>query len=203
MAQGVVEEDEEGELALRGEGGFGFVEEEEAVAPEFAIEEREESFAMRSGVEALAAIAWNDWGSYPRVLDRVVLLVDLRGGIEEAFGSEKETGSGSLVEGEAQCSHEGVCGVVVFGGVILDVAVAAFWAEAVVSGDGFEEGGFSGAVLSGEEGYAGVDRYLGQRGDGRDGEGVSSQVFDSFAQEGYLFQHGIGSELPFSITSVW
>ena len=27
LAQGVVEQDEEGELALRGEGGFGFVEE--------------------------------------------------------------------------------------------------------------------------------------------------------------------------------
>jgi hypothetical protein len=40
--------------------------------------------------------------------------------------------------------------VIVFGGVVMDVSVAAFGAEAVVGGDGFEEGRFSGAVFSGE-----------------------------------------------------
>lgn len=84
--------------------------------------------------------------------------------------------------------------------VIADVAVAAFGAEAVVCGDGFKESRFAGSVLSGEEGDAGVDRYLGQGGDGGDGEGVGGPVFHSFAQEGDLFQHGIGSELDsFSI----
>ena len=81
-------------------------------------------------------------------------------------------------------------------GFELKISVAAFGAEAVVSGDGFEEGGFSGSVFSGEEGDAGVDRYLGQRGDGRDGEGVGGPVFDSFAQEDDLFEHGEGNSVP-------
>jgi len=45
-AERVVNEDEEGELALRREGGFGFVEEEEAVAGELVFEEGEEGFAV-------------------------------------------------------------------------------------------------------------------------------------------------------------
>ena len=40
--ESVVNEDEEGQLTLRGEGGFGFVEQEEAIAGEFAFEEGEE-----------------------------------------------------------------------------------------------------------------------------------------------------------------
>lgn len=59
-AKGVVDEDEEGELALRGEGGFGFVEEEEAVAGELVLEEGEEGFAVRASVEALSTIRLED-----------------------------------------------------------------------------------------------------------------------------------------------
>ena len=57
IAQGVVEEDEEGELALGREGGFGFVEEEEAGAAELVVEDGEEGFAVGAGVEGLAAVA--------------------------------------------------------------------------------------------------------------------------------------------------
>jgi hypothetical protein len=44
-AEGVVEEDEEGELTLRGEGGFGFVEEEEAGVAKLVVENRKESLS--------------------------------------------------------------------------------------------------------------------------------------------------------------
>ena len=81
----------------------------------------------------------------------------MRCGVEEAFGAEEVAGSGAFVEGEAEGLNEGVRGVVVLGGVVLKIAVAAFGAEAVVSGDGFEEGGFAAAVFSGEEDDAGVE----------------------------------------------
>jgi hypothetical protein len=196
-----VDEDEEGKLALWGEGGFGFVEEEEAVASELVLEEGEEGFAVRASVEALSSVGGQDWWAESFVFNRIVKFVDVRSSVEEAFGAKEEAGAGALVEGEAQGSHEVVGGVVVFCGVVADAAVAAFGAKAVVGGDGFEECRFAGSVFSDEEGDAGVDRDLGQGGDGGDGEGVDGPVFYSFAQEGDLFQHEIGSELgSFSIT---
>jgi len=59
----------------------------------------------------------------------------------------------------------------------------SYWSEAVVA-YGFEEGGFSRAVFSGEEDDAGVDRDLGEESDGGDGERVGGPVFYSFAEEG-------------------
>ena len=60
VAQGVVDEDEEGELALGGEGGFGFVEEEEAGAAELMVEDGEEGLAVGAVVEGDAAVCIED-----------------------------------------------------------------------------------------------------------------------------------------------
>ena len=46
-AEGVVEEDEERELTLRREGGFGFVEEKEAGVAELVVEDCKEGLAVR------------------------------------------------------------------------------------------------------------------------------------------------------------
>jgi hypothetical protein len=64
-AQSVVDEKKERELALWRKRGFRFVEEEEAVAVELALEEGEEGFAVGSQMKALAAIAWEIGGPYP------------------------------------------------------------------------------------------------------------------------------------------
>ena len=45
-AQGVVDEKEQGKLALRGECGFGFVEKEETIALEFVFKQCEEGLAV-------------------------------------------------------------------------------------------------------------------------------------------------------------
>jgi len=60
--------------------------------------------------------------------------------VEEGFGTEEEASSGALVEGEAKCSDQRVGGVVVFCTVITNAAITTFGAEAVVSGDCFEQG---------------------------------------------------------------
>ena len=138
-AESVVNEDEEGQLALRGEGGFGFVEEEEAVAGEFAFEEGEEGLAVRAGVQALAAIA----GKNPRTEDLFVQFIDGGGGVEEAFCTQEKACAGSCVEGEAEGADQGIGGVIVLGGVMLEIAVAALGAEAVMPSDSFKECGFS------------------------------------------------------------
>jgi hypothetical protein len=49
---GGIGKDEEGEMALRGEGGSGFVEEE----AELVVEDGEEGFAVRADVEGAAAV---------------------------------------------------------------------------------------------------------------------------------------------------
>ena len=104
VAQGVVKQDEERELALGGECGFGLVEEEEAVAGEFVFEEGEEGFAVRAGVEALPAVARED----RRTEELFVQFVDVGGGVEEAFGAEEEACAGSFIEGEAKGADQGV-----------------------------------------------------------------------------------------------
>src|SRR5579862_6498421 len=71
----------------------------------------------------------------------------------------------------------------------MDVAVAALGSEAVVSGDGFEQSGFSGAVFASEEDDAGVEVDLRDRCNGWDAERINGPVFDSFAQECDLFEH--------------
>jgi hypothetical protein len=91
-AESVVNEDEEGQLTLRGEGGFGFVEQEEAVAGEFAFEEGEEGLAVRAGVQALAAIA----GKNPRTEDLFVQFIEVGGGVEETFCTKEKAGAGRL-----------------------------------------------------------------------------------------------------------
>jgi hypothetical protein len=62
---------------------------------------------------------------------------------EEAFCAEEEACAGAFVEGETQSAYQGIGGMIVFGGVVVDIAVAALGTEAVVACYGFEEGGFS------------------------------------------------------------
>jgi hypothetical protein len=178
-------------LRVRGEGAcFG----------ELAFEKGEEGFAVGAAVQALAAVTGKN-GSDRDAVNLIVQLVDVSGGVEKTLCAEEEACSGALVEGETQCAYEGVSRVVVLGGVVVDVAIAAFGAEAVVSGNCFEQRGFSGAVFAGEEDDAGVDFDLRERCNCWNGEGIDAPVFDSFAEEGDLLEHdGIRSEFdPSSI----
>jgi hypothetical protein len=121
-------------LALRGEGGFWFVEEEEAVPGEFVLEEGEEGFAVRAGVETPASVVLEHfWAKF----------IEFGGSVEEAFGTEEEAVSGSFVEGKAQGLPERLDGSIAFRRVAGEVAVTAFWCETIVVCDSFEEGGFS------------------------------------------------------------
>jgi hypothetical protein len=60
VVKSVVDEDEEGKLALWGERGFGFIEEKEARAAELVIEHGEEGLAMGPAMEGDSAIGVAD-----------------------------------------------------------------------------------------------------------------------------------------------
>jgi hypothetical protein len=53
------------------------------------FEEREEGFAVRAGVKALAAVARKD-GRNGYVIYLLVQVIEVRRGVEEAFGAEEE-----------------------------------------------------------------------------------------------------------------
>ena len=144
VAQGVVDEDQEGELALRGEGSFGFVEEEEAGAAELVVEDGEEGFSVGALVEGDASVARVE-----------VELVDTGGEVEEGLGAEEKAFSGAIgVKAEFERAGEriGVGGGEL--GVEGEVAVAAFEREAVAEGERLKQGGLADAVLASEEGNA-------------------------------------------------
>ena len=192
LADGVVEEDEEGELALGRECGFGFVEEEEAGAAELVVEDGEKGFAVRTGVEGATAIAVEDRGEQELAGVLGVEFVEAGGDVEEGFGAEEEAFAGADgSEAEAEGSGEGVGVVGGQVGLEGEVAVAAVEREAVAEGDGFKESGFAGAVFAGEEGEAGVGEVEGCEGlDGGDGEGVAGGVLDAMLEELDGGEHG-------------
>lgn len=141
-------EHEHGELALRGEGGLRFVEEEEAVFAHAGFEQGEEAFAVRQAVEAAAAQGKGFGTSGCAACAEFVHGVRQ---VEEAFGAEKEAVAGA--NGEAEFESTGESGRVGLLAFLLkaEVAAATEAAEAVVRGDGFQQGGLAGAVFAGEE----------------------------------------------------
>ena len=65
LPQGVVHEHEKGELTLWRKSGLGLVEQKEAVAAELVFEEGEEGLAVRTGMQASAAIGFeNLWPQF-------------------------------------------------------------------------------------------------------------------------------------------
>ena len=110
-AEHVMHEDEHGELALRGEGGFGFVEEEEAVLAHAGFEQGQEAFAVGKLVEAATAHR-EGFGAFG--LASGVELVHGVGQVEEAFRAQEEARPRS--HGEAEAERAGERGdVVLFG----------------------------------------------------------------------------------------
>jgi len=85
-----VHEDEERQLALRGERSFGFIEEKEPVAGELAFEESEEGLAVRAGVEAFSTVRREDRRADAIVLQRVVKFINMSCCVEETFGTQKK-----------------------------------------------------------------------------------------------------------------
>lgn len=175
--QGVVQQDEERQQALWRECGFGFVDEEEAVAAKFVTEEGEEALSVRLVVKLSVAVAAD------------AELIDVGGGVEEAFGAEVVTGSGADVEGEAQDVGERIDRVIALGGVVGEVAIAALGAEAVVGGDGFEQGGLATAIFPGAEEHAGTKHQFAEGADRGNAKGVGVPVVDAFAEQDDLLEH--------------
>src|SRR5208283_1403472 len=80
-------------------------------------------------------------------------------------------------------------------GVHLQVAVAAFCAEAIVNRDRLKQGGLSRAVLAGEEADSGVQRELIQVPDHGNAKWIALPIPYTVPQQRDLVQHGISSTL--------
>ncbi len=160
-----IHEDQEAELALRGEGGFGLVEDVEAVAVNATGEKGEKSFAVGLRVERFAAVGMKDAGI------GAVEAVDLGGEGVETLGAQKITvgaKAGVAFEDQAFLQILGVGGV----GGEPEILAAALGVETPFDGDRLDEGGFARAVLADEKRDFGVQRQPVEVANGGDGKGI-------------------------------
>jgi hypothetical protein len=168
-------------LAGGREGGFGLVEEVEAVAGEAIFQERDEGLPVGLFVEGFATVSFDEGRVVGAQRWDGVEAFDFGGDVEVGLGAEKETGAWALLAaGETNVAVElGMRGA----GVKVEVARAAFGVEAGGDGEGFEEGGFAAAVFADDESDGAVEWERLERADGREVERVGVEGRDAVAKE--------------------
>jgi hypothetical protein len=156
---------------LRAQGGFGLVEEVEAVTGEAVDHEREEGFAVRLLVERPLAISM-----------AIADFLDIAGEVVEAFGPQEEAvAAGDHVLAEPELAGQRF--VVRVLGFKHRMPRAAFRVEAFGDSHRFEEGRFARAVVADEEGHARMQFEQMQVLDRRDAVRKKVERLDKLAAE--------------------
>ena len=167
VAGEIVEQAEQGHLALRGKAGFGLVEEVEHGLAGVDAGGEEGEYALASALlVGQAPFAGAGHGQ----------AAGLGHSVGEAVGTE-ENSLGAGAEGDVHGGAEGGGFAVVFG---FGIGAASTGADGAAGGDGFKERGFAGAVLADQEGERGaqfdLDRAVGEERQARQALAAAGRV---------------------------
>jgi hypothetical protein len=142
------------------------------VAVDALSEEIEEGLAVALRVEAFAAVGFQDAAAMRCGFE----FIEFGGPIIKTLGAEEEAVHGAITgarESDEWCQRRGV---LVFEKAFDSAATCLTKAELL--GDGFEQGGFTGAVLANEESDLGVQLESFKLPNGGDGKGMRVPVHD-------------------------